>query len=209
MSLRKLVFAAPFLCLAAYAAAPPAETHGVQTADMDKNIRPGDDFYAYADGGWMKTAVIPADKAAWGSFFSLAETADKNVSDIVAGLAAQKKPRALGSNEQKIADFYASYMDEAGIEAKGLTPLQPALANIAAIKDKTDLSRVLGGTLRADVDAENNTNFFTENLFGLWVAPAFADPDHYAAYLMQGGLGLPDREYYLSDNPKMVAIRAA
>ncbi len=209
MSLRKLVFAVPFLAVAAFAAAPPAEVHGVQTSDMDKSIRPGDDFYAYADGGWMKKAVIPADKAAWGSFSTLAETADQNVSDLVAGLAAQKAQRVPGSNEQKIADFYSSYMDEAGIEAKGLAPLKTALDGIAAIKDKADLARALGRTLRADVDAMNNTNFYTENLFGLWVAPAFADPDHYVAYMMQGGLGLPDREYYLSDNPKMATIRTA
>ena len=157
----------------------------------------------------MKTAVIPADKAAWGSFSTLAETADKNVSDLVAGLAMQKAQRAPGSNEQKIADFYSSYMDEAGIEAKGLAPLKTALDGIAAIKDKADLARALGQTLRADVDAMNNTNFYTEHLFGLWVAPAFADPDHYVAYMMQGGLGLPDREYYLSDNPKMATIRTA
>jgi len=98
-------------------------------------------------------------------------------------------------------------MDEAAIEAKGLTPLKPHLDAIAAIHNKKELARALGATLRADVDALNNTNFHTPNLFGMWVAPGFNDSDHYAAYLMQGGGELPDREYYLSDSESMQKIR--
>ena len=81
--------------------------------------------------------------------------------------------------------------------------LRPHLEAIAAIRDKRELARALGETLRADVDALNNTNFHTANLFGLWVAPGFNDSEHYAAYLMQGGLQLPDREYYLADSEQM------
>jgi endothelin-converting enzyme/putative endopeptidase len=99
-------------------------------------------------------------------------------------------------------------MDEAGIEAKGLAPLRPHLDAIAAIHDKTQLARALGETLRADVDPLNNTNFHTANLFGLWVAPGFQDSDHYTAYLLQGGLALPDREYYVSDSAHMRDLRA-
>ena len=99
-------------------------------------------------------------------------------------------------------------MDEAGIEAKGLAPLRPHLDSIAAIHNKHELARALGETLRSDVDALNNTNYHTANLFGLWVAPGFNDSDHYAAYLMQGGLQLPDREYYLADSDRMRDIRA-
>ena len=99
-------------------------------------------------------------------------------------------------------------MDEAGIEAKGLAPLRPHLKSIAAIHNKRELARALGETLRADVDAFNNTNFHTSNLFGLWVAPGFNDSDHYAAYLLQGGLEMPDREYYLADSERMRDIRA-
>src|SRR5450631_1640880 len=98
-------------------------------------------------------------------------------------------------------------MDEAGIEAKGLTPLRPHLDAIAAIKDKRELAHALGESLRADVDALNNGVFHTANLFGLWVAPGVHDSEHYAAYLMQGGVQLPDREYYLSDSPEMGKIR--
>ena len=113
-----------------------------------------------------------------------------------------------GSSARKIADLYNSYMDEAAIEAKGMMPLEPHLKAIAAIQSKKELAFALGESLRADVDALNNTNFHTANLFGLWVAPGFNDSDHYAAYLMQGGVQLPDREYYLSNSEHMRDIRS-
>ncbi len=121
---------------------------------------------------------------------------------------AAKGNAPAGSSARKIADLYNSYMDEAAIEAKGLAPLQPHLKSIAAIQNKKELACALGESLRADVDALNNTNFHTANLFGLWVAPGFNDSDHYAAYLMQGGVQLPDREYYLSDSEHMRDIRS-
>ena len=98
-------------------------------------------------------------------------------------------------------------MDEAEIEAKGLTPLRPDLDRVAAISDKADLARALGETLRADVDALNNTNFFTQNVLGLWVAQDLDAPTQYAPFLLQGGLGMPDRDYYLDPSPHMAEIR--
>jgi putative endopeptidase len=98
-------------------------------------------------------------------------------------------------------------MDEKTINAKGGEPLQPHLKAIAGISDKKDLAYAMGQTLRADVDALNNTNFHTNHLFGLWVAGGFNDPDHYAPYLLQGGVQLPDREYYLSDSEHMKEVR--
>ena len=98
-------------------------------------------------------------------------------------------------------------MNEAEIEKRGLAPLQAHLEAIAAIGDKKTLAYALGQTLRADVDALNNTNFHTPNLFGLWVAPGFHDAEHYTAYIMQGGLQLPDREYYLSESQHMQDLR--
>jgi endothelin-converting enzyme/putative endopeptidase len=120
---------------------------------------------------------------------------------------AAKSNALAGSNAQKIADLYNSYMNESAIEAKGLTPLQPQLAAIAAIHTKPELALALGESLRADVDPLNNTNFHTANIFGLWVAPGFDDSEHYTAYLLQGGLELPDREYYLSDSAHLQEIR--
>ncbi len=206
MSIRSILFALPLACAAALAAAP-AEQHGVQQANMDIAIRPGDDFNLYVNGGWLKTAVIPPDQAAWGSFSTLRDKASKRTADLIEDLA--KKTAAPGSNEQKIGDFYASYMDEAGIEAKGMAPLKAELDAIAAIADAGGLAHVLGASVRADVDALNNTNFYTENLFGLWVAPGFNDPGHYTAYLMQGGLGLPDRGYYVGTDQNNLEIIAA
>ena len=99
-------------------------------------------------------------------------------------------------------------MDEAAIDAAGLTPLQPTLDSIAAIRDRKDLARVLGSTLRADVDALNATNFYTDNLFGLWVAQDLDDPTHYSPFLLQGGLGMPDRELLRRRLAAMATIRA-
>ncbi|HEY4942310.1 MAG TPA: M13 family metallopeptidase [Rhizomicrobium sp.] len=204
MSVRALLFAFPLACAAAALAAEPVVEHGVKRANMDISVRPGDDFNLFVNGGWLKTAVIPPDQAAWGSFSTLRDKASKRTADLIEDLA--KTPATPGSNEQKIGDFYAGFMDEAGIEAKGLEPLKAELGAIAAIADKQDLARALGKSVRADVDALNNTNFYTENVFGLWVAPGFNDPRHYAAYLLQGGLGLPDRAYYIGGDDKNLAI---
>ena len=179
--------------------------HGLDLAGMDKSVRPGDDFFAYVNGGWAKTADIPADQSRWGVFSQLREVADKRTSDLIRDAAAGKAP--AGSEAAKIGDAYASYMDEAGIDQKGLSPIQPVLAHIAAIPDKTALAVTLGAELRADVDALNNTNFHTDRLFGLWVAPDFSAPDRYAPYMLQGGLGLPDRDYYLKSDVKMTDIQ--
>ncbi|MEQ1633537.1 MAG: M13 family metallopeptidase N-terminal domain-containing protein, partial [Planctomycetota bacterium] len=114
---------------------------------------------------------------------------------------------APGSNERKAGDFYAAYLDERAIDTRGLTPLQPTLARIAAITDRRALARELGSMLRSDTDPLNFTNYYTDNLFGVFVAQDFNDPSHNTAYLLQGGLGMPDREYYVSETPKMAETR--
>ena len=108
-----------------------------------------------------------------------------------------------------IATYYAAFMDTANIEKRGLDPLKEKLREIDAIKTKTDLARVLGERLRADVDPLNATVMWTENLFGVWVTQALSEPDRTVPYLLQGGLGMPDREYYLSNEPEMAKQRAA
>jgi putative endopeptidase len=185
---------------------PQQETHGIFVANMDRSVKPGDDFYAYANGDWIKRTEIPPDRAAIGVFTALDTLSNKRTSDLIE--EAAKSNAAAGSNLRKIADLYNSYMDEAGIEAKGLSPLKPHLDAIAAIHDKRELAFALGQSLRTDVDALNNTNFHTPNLFGLWVAPSFNDPEHYTAYILQGGLQLPDREYYLAESERMRNVRA-
>jgi putative endopeptidase len=182
------------------------ETHGIAVANMDRSVKPGDDFYHYANGDWIKRTEIPPDRSKVGVFSRLADLSNKRTADLIEEIAKSNPP--AGSGARKVADLYDSYMDEAAIEAKGLAPLRPHLEAIAGIHDKQELAHDLGETLRADVDALNNTNFYTPNLFGLWVAPGFNDSEHYKAYLMQGGLGLPDREYYLDDSERGRNLRA-
>jgi putative endopeptidase len=195
------------LALFAYAQdAPKQDIHGISVANMDRSVTPGDNFYQYCNGDWLKRTDIPPDRSRIGVFSTLADLSDKRTAALIEEAAKSGGPD--GSSARKVADLYNSYMDEAGIEAQGLAPIQTELKAISAINDKTQLATALGETLRADVDALNNTNFHTSHLFGLWVAPGFNDSDHYAAYIMQGGLQLPDREYYLSDNEHMRDIRA-
>jgi putative endopeptidase len=195
-----------FLLSALAQDAPKQGTHGIVVENMDRSVKPGDDFYQHANGGWLKRTEIPPDRAAVGVFTALSDLSNKRTAALIEAAAKANAP--AGSNTRKIADLYNSYMDEAAIEAQGLTPMRAHLDAIAAIHDPHQLARAFGESLRADVDALNNTNFHTANLFGLWVAPGFNDSEHYTAYLLQGGLQLPDREYYLAENEHMRQIRA-
>jgi putative endopeptidase len=191
---------------ASFAAPKPAATaHGLDLAGMERGISPGDDFFAFANGQWVKTAVIPPDRSSSGVFVTLVEEANKRTVRLIQQAAKSKAPK--GSEIRKIADYYAAYMNEPAIEAKGLRPLQRELTEIAALADKTSLARLLGNQLRADVDPLNNTNFHTERLFGLWVSPDFDAPNRNAAYLLQGGLGMPDRDYYLGTDATSTALQ--
>src|SRR5579864_1969297 len=181
------------------------QTHGIDVADMDRSVKPGNDFYEFCNGGWVKRIEIPSDRGSVTNFAALADVSSKRTAGLIEEVS--KSSPAPGSGLRKIADLYNSYMNEAAIESKGLAPLKPHLEAIAVIKDKHELARVLGEGLRADEDPLNNTNFHSANLFGLWVAPDFSGSEHYTAYLLQGGISLPDREYYLSDNEHMRTLR--
>ncbi|WP_426208304.1 M13 family metallopeptidase [Massilia sp. TWP1-3-3] len=196
------------LCGASMAIAP---AHGAgqtpapaKAATALPQVLPGDDFFTYANGDWLARTEIPADRSSWGAFAEMAETTNARIVKLIEAALADK---ALGGEPRKVADYYAAFMDEAGIEAKGVVPLKPVLARIDAIKDRAALTRALGASLRADVDPLNSTNFQTENLFGLWVTQGLSDPDHNTPYLLQGGLGMPDRAYYLTDSARMAELR--
>jgi predicted metalloendopeptidase len=207
MSARRLAaFAAAVALLAPAAIAQPEAAPGLDLAAMDRSVAPGDDFYAFASGTWLKTTEIPPDRSSWGAGAELVEKTDKRVSDLIQEAAA-KAP--AGSQARKIGDYYQTYLDEARIDRLGLGPIRPILVRIDAIRTRQALAAELGRELRNDVDAMNNTQFHTANLFGLWVEQDLNDPGRYAPYLLQGGLGLPDRDYYLVDNPHMAEIRAA
>ena len=201
-----LVFFAFTALVARSQDAAKRDTHGIVVANMDPSVKPGDDFFEYCDGAWIKRTEIPPDRSRVSVFSILGDLSNQRTKGLIEEAVKANAPS--GSNARKIADLYSSYMDEAAIEAKGLAPLRPHLEAIAAIRDKHELAHALGESLRSDVDALNNTNFHTANLFGLWVAPGFNDSEHYAPYLMQGGLQMPDREYYLADNDRMRNVRA-
>ena len=190
---------------AATAGAAAAAAPGIDLDGMDRTVAPGDDFFRYANGTWLKNVEIPADRAAWGASGILDELTSKRTRELIENAATSSAPP--GSDERKIGDTFATFMDEAAIEAKGLAPLKPAFDRVAAISDKADLARALGETLRADVDVLNATNFYTPNLLGLWVAQDLDEPSTYAPFLLQGGLGIPDRDYYLDPSPHMAEIR--
>jgi putative endopeptidase len=197
-----LAAAVPFARLAAQ---QPAAGKGLDLAGMDQSVKPGDNFFYYANGTWIKNTPIPPDRSSYGSGSILDELTSRRVSDLIQEAAKAEAP--AGSNLRKIGDYYASFMDTTAIDAAGLKPLQPLLDSITAIADRRDLARVLGSTLRADVDVLNNTNYYTENLFGLWVAQDLDDPTHYSPFLLQGGLGMYDRSYYIDSSEAMAAIR--
>jgi putative endopeptidase len=190
--------------MAAQPTARPAGI-GVDVAGIDAKAAPGDGFDQHANGGWRNRTEIPADRSSIGSFLAAAELVERRNVEIIAG-AGRSRP-AAGTDARRIADYHAAYLNRAAIDARGAAPLRPALTRIRAIASRRDLSAALGASMRADVDPLNATSFGTENLFGVFVAQGLQQPDRNMAYLLQGGLGLPDRDYYLSDTPAMTRVR--
>ncbi len=202
------VVAPPQLPVTAAALPTPATfapAHGVDAAAMDRTTAAGVDFYGFANGAWMKSAVIPDDRSSTGPFLQIAEQVEARTKAIVEQCALARA--AHGSPEQRIGDAYASFLDEAAVAALGARPVQPALARVEAIKDKVALASYLGEKLRADVDPLNNTNFETSHVLGLWAEQDLNDPSRVAPYLLQGGLGMPDRSYYLDASLHMQELR--
>ncbi|HEX7694303.1 MAG TPA: M13 family metallopeptidase [Sphingomonas sp.] len=179
---------------------------GVDQALIDHSVKPGDDFNAYANGIWLKTAEIPADRSSIGVGLDVFKVAEARNADIIQNAAkANAKP---GTDLRRIADYYAAYDNTAAIEARGTAPLKPLLAPIAALKTKAQLSAMLGANMRADTDPFNNNNYTSnDNLFGLFVGQDLNKPTINTPYLMQGGIGMPDRDYYLSDKKEMAELR--
>ncbi len=182
-----------------------APISGIDLSSLDKSVQPGDDFNEYANGSWIKSATIPDDRSSVGVFLDVFEKAEQRNKDLIQGIA--KSNPGAGTDERRVADYYAAYMDDATIEKRGLAPLQPRLDQIDGISDKTALARAMGENLQVDVDPLNATNYHTEHLFGLFVTQGLEDPQHSYPYLLQGGLGMPNRDYYLSDDARMAGLR--
>lgn len=195
------------MALAAPGKAPVVRPAGVDSSGIDKSVKPGDDFDSYASGTWRTKTEIPADRSSTGAFLQVVNIAEaRNRAIVDAALAANAAP---GTDQRRIADFYRAFTDTAAIEARGLAPIKLELDAIAALADKRALSAMLGADVRADVDPLNATNFHTAHLFGVFVAQGLEAPTKTVPYLLQGGLGMPERDYYLSADKETVATRAA
>ncbi len=178
---------------------------GIVPASMDKQVKPGDDFFAFANGAWVQNTQIPEDRSNVGGGYIADQEREKNTRELLDNIL--KSSPAAGSNEARIANYYNAYVNTDAIDKAGLGPAKADLDAIGRISDKTQLSSAVGGTLRADTDPLNATNFKTENLFGVFVTQGLNTPGETLPYIMQGGIGLPEREYYLSGDAKMADLR--
>jgi putative endopeptidase len=185
------------------AAADPTFARNRNEDEADHSIKPGDDFYRYANGSWLRAVMIPAGQSSYDTRALVKERTSQRVRELIQG-AASGRP-AKGSVAQKVGDYFASFMDENGIETKKLTPLADEMAMISAITSKTSLSAYLGSTLNGEVDGLIAN---TDHIFGLWVNQGFEDADHNVVHLLQGGLGMPSRDDYIDTSPKMVELRS-
>ena len=185
------------------AASPADQSASAPDRDTDRSIKPGDDFYRYANGPWLKTASIPAGLPVYDTRAILVERTNKRVRDLIQDAAGAQAIK--GSATQKVGDYYSSFMDTANIEAKGFSPLADEMASISAITNKASLSAYLGTTLNTEVDGLTAN---ADHVFGVWVNQSFTDSSHYVFHLLQGGLGMPNPDDYLDPSAKMAESRA-
>jgi putative endopeptidase len=173
------------------ASEPQIGSFGFDIAGMERDVRPGDNFYGYANGTWADTTPIPADKSNYGMFTVLDDLSRQRTREILED--------AVTDPASKIGNAYASFLDEAAVEAKGLTPIRPWLDRIEALTDKSGYAALVAEADRNGVGGP----------IGSYVNQDDKNPDVYALNLVQAGLGMPDRDYYLSDDPKIAETRAA
>jgi putative endopeptidase len=190
--------AAPAAATTAPAGAPPVAkpafgTFGLDLSAGNPHVKPGDDFFAYANGAWYQQFTIPADRSSFGPFDRLDELSKERVRTIIEQATASHA--ASGTPAQQIGDYYAAYMDQAAIEAHGLAPAQADLARIAAASTHEAVARLFGEVGFA-------------SLFDVQLPADFKDPDRYCVLISESTLGLPDRDYYLKDDPQLKALRA-
>lgn len=175
---------------------PKIGSFGVDLAGRDLNVKPGDDFFKFAGGKWLKEAKIPGDRTSWGVFDQLAVKAEKDVNNIISGLTKSKNK--AGSVAQKIADFYLSYLDTKTISSKGMAPIKGELARIASVKTHEDVAALIGAPA-----------FPVNGPFGWYIGIDDGNPNRYMVTINHDGLGLPERDYYLKDDERFKTLRAA
>jgi len=190
------IFAADATVAAPTAASPVALVSGLDKAGMDAAARPQDSLFFSMNGAWLKNTPIPADKADYGTFTQLYDLSNERVKAIIEKLGAT--PQAPGSINAKIGDFYRSYLDTAAIDAAGMAPLKPLLAQVDAVRTRADLVRLMGQWAP-----------FVDLPLGLGVGPDAKDPTIYSASAGQGGLGIGERDYYLKNDARFAKARTA
>jgi len=202
---KQLIGAAALLLLSACGQEPateavveeaPAPSSGVIHENMDLSVNPGEDFFSYVNGQWVANTEIPADRSDYGTFGVLRDEAQENVKVIIETTASGDF--TPGSDEQLVGDLYRSYMDMEARNAKGVSPLLPELERIAAIASH--------GELAVHFASANRRGFNMP--FELGQNEDMKSPQFYMMYTWQGGLGLPDREYYFNDDEKSIEVRA-
>ncbi|HET6180693.1 MAG TPA: M13 family metallopeptidase [Candidatus Sulfotelmatobacter sp.] len=186
--------------LLAAAASPVAPN--LNEDDVDRSIKPGEDFYQYANGGWLKGVTIPTGQSGYDTRAIVRARTSQRVRELIQDAAASRSAKT--GVAQKVGDYYTSFMDEDGIESKKLTPLADEMALISAITNKESLSSYLGSTLHGEVDGLTAN---ADHIFGLWINQGFEDSEHNVVHLWQGGLGMPDRDSYLATSPKSAELR--
>ena len=172
-------------------AKPTYGSYGFDTKGMDPSVKPGDDFYLHANGGWAKATPIPPDKSNYGAFNVLDDLSRERTRGILEA--------ARADHSSKIGLAYESYLDAATVEKRGLAPIQPWMAKVKGIGDKADYAQVAAQAARMGISGP----------FAFYVGQDDKDPESYILNLRQGGLGLPDRDFYLQPDEKMAGIRAA
>jgi putative endopeptidase len=183
--------------LALAAASPQFGTWGVDLAAMDHSVKPGDNFFLYVNGNWLKTAQIPPDRSSTGAFQALRIHSEMQMREIVADLDA--RPYAsLSPEEKKLRDLYDAFVDQKQIDSRGLAPAQKDLTYIASLKSPDEVATAMG-----------DPRLSADGPFGVGIGVDQKDPNAYAIDLEQSGLGLPDRDYYLRDGKEMDTTRDA
>ncbi len=170
---------------------------GIDLANFDNSVRPQDDFFRYVNGTWLNTAEIPADRSGWGATYEIHERNEERLKKVLEESAVTEAD--AGTNAQMIGDFYASYMDQQKADELGIEPLRAELNSIAAASSHEDIIRLMGQQARMNI----------EHPFKYTIARDLGDTSRNMAYIWQGGLALPDRNYYLDDDEKFVEARTA
>jgi len=172
-------------------------TWGFETAGMDKGVKPGDDFFMYANGGWYKTAEIPPDRSSTGSFQNLRILSEKRMLEIAASLDAKPYDQ-LTDEEKKLRDLYDGFVDQKALDAKGMAPAKHDLDMIAHLKTLNDVAAAMG---------DPRLNLASPLGFGIGINDK--NPNAYSINFGQSGLGMPDRDYYLKDDAELAKTRDA